>query len=250
MKRLIKGFYMALSMFCAVPMPKLWDETCTGIMMPCLPVVGSVIGAIWWGVARLLALLGLHTALAAAIIAFAPFFITGYIHLDGLMDTSDAVLSRRPLEEKIRILKDPHTGAFAVITLVIALLTQYSASFAVIEKQNHLSLLIMIPVVSRCGSAISVLCLKPARYSGYVSIFRQNTGAAHKVFTIAAAVAAIILAYVLAGVSGAAVIMVTALGYTAAMAYAYSGFRFVSGDLAGFALVVSELCGLIALAVI
>ena len=44
-----------------------------------------------------------------------PIIITGGIHLDGLLDTADALSSYKSMEEKLEILKDSHTGAFAII---------------------------------------------------------------------------------------------------------------------------------------
>ena len=41
--------------------------------------------------------------------------VTGGIHLDGFMDTTDARSSYGDREKKLAILKDSHVGAFAVI---------------------------------------------------------------------------------------------------------------------------------------
>ena len=251
MKRYIKGFYMSLGMFCAVPLPsRVWDDKFKNLALACLPLVGGIIGAAWWGAAELLAVLGAHTVLAAAALALIPFITTGFIHLDGYMDTSDAVLSRRPAEEKQRILKDPHTGAFAVIMIAVLFVLQFASAYAAFEKGKYFALLIVIAVVSRCCAAISVLCLQTTPQSGYANMFRENTGAPQKAFVIVAAGLAFALPFLYAGVFGPVLAVATALGYTAAMAYAYRDIKGVSGDLAGFALVIGELCGLFTLAVI
>lgn len=39
-----------------------------------------------------------------------PLIVSGGIHLDGLVDTADALYSRRETEKKLEILKDPHVG--------------------------------------------------------------------------------------------------------------------------------------------
>lgn len=44
-----------------------------------------------------------------------PGSVTGGIHLDGLLDTADALSSYKTKEEKLEILKDSHAGAFAII---------------------------------------------------------------------------------------------------------------------------------------
>jgi adenosylcobinamide-GDP ribazoletransferase len=215
-----------------------------------MPLIGAILGALWWGVAELLVLSGIHIILVSAVVAVLPFFVTGFLHLDGYMDTSDAVLSRRPLEDKLRILKDPHTGAFAVIMVVVLFIMQFAAVYAVIENGKYFILLIVISVISRCGSSLAILCLKAMPQSGYGNMFKQNTGISHKIFLIIIAVSAISVSFIFAGIYGLIVSAAVILGFIGAMAYAYKEFKGVSGDLAGYALVISELCGLIALAVI
>mgnify|MGYP003392776405 FL=1 len=48
-----------------------------------------------------------------------PYLVTGFLHLDGFMDVTDAVKSWRDLERRREILKDSHVGSFAVINLVL-----------------------------------------------------------------------------------------------------------------------------------
>ena len=45
--------------------------------------------------------------------------VTGGIHMDGYMDTMDALHSYGNREKKLEILKDSHIGAFAVIMTVL-----------------------------------------------------------------------------------------------------------------------------------
>ena len=251
MKRYFKGLYMSFGMFCAVPLPfHFWDETCVNLVLPCFPLVGGLIGVLWWGIAMVLNLSGLHIMLATAVLALVPFLATGFLHLDGYMDTSDAILSRRPIEDKLRILKDPHTGAFGVIMLAVLFTLQFAPAFVFIEKGKNPALLIILPVISRCCSALSVLCLKPMTQSSYANMFRQNTGMAHNIFIIVTAITGIALSFFFSGIQGLIVTGSVISGFTAAMAYAYKDLKGVSGDLAGFALVIGELCGLAALAIL
>jgi adenosylcobinamide-GDP ribazoletransferase len=250
MIRVFRGLHMAFGMFCAIPVPYKWDESSAGFVMPCLPVVGALVGAIWWGAAELLALSGIHAALAAGLLMLIPFIAAGFIHLDGYMDTSDAVLSRRSTEEKLRILRDPHAGAFAVIMVAALFIVQFAASYAAMEGGKLFVLLPVIAVISRSGSAISILCLKTLPQSGYASMFKQGAGAGHRIVAIYFAACAFAVAWLFAGFTGIIVAAAAGLGYIVAMACAYRSMKGVSGDLAGFALVISEVCGLAALAVV
>jgi len=219
-------------------------------MMPSFPIVGALIGIIWWGAAELLVFTGIHTVVAAVLLMLIPFIVAGFIHLDGYMDTSDAILSRRSREEKLRILKDPYTGAFAVIMIAILFIMQFATMFVALENGRHFRLLIIIPVISRCCSAMSVLSIKPMAQGGYVNMFRPKAAMPHRVFVLVLAACASVSAWFIAGVPGVIVAGAVILGFIASMSCAYASFKGISGDLAGFSLVVSELCGIVALAVV
>lgn len=244
MKRVWTAFSMALSMFSAVPLRlKNWDEALRRHMIACLPLVGLVIGTLWWALA-LLARHVLPRLLASALIAAAPFLLTGFIHLDGFMDTSDAMLSWRSREERLRILKDSHVGSFAVVMIALLFMLQFAAAASI----ERCFALLLIPLLSRCGSALCVLRLRPLGHSQYAA-----SDAAPACFTVAVlAQGALALAALGAalGWHGLIVGAVVSASYALAMRWCVRALGGVSGDLAGFSLTVSELCGLIALAII
>ncbi|MCL2834454.1 MAG: adenosylcobinamide-GDP ribazoletransferase [Treponema sp.] len=249
MAKFFKGFYMSLGMFCAIPLPAhIWDETCVNQVLVCFPLIGAIIGGLWLAAAKLLLFGKINLVLASAVTAVFPFIASGFLHLDGYMDTSDAVLSRRTHEEKLRILKDPHTGSFAVIMLAVLFTLQFACAYGVTEKNSRLLLLITIPVISRCCSSISILCLKTLAQSGYANMFKKNTGTAQILPIIIFFAAGILLSFLFAGVYGLIAAAAVIAGFYAAMGYAYSDLKGVSGDLTGFALVIAECCGLAAMA--
>ena len=244
MKQVFKAFFMCLGMFSSIPCPyRPWDEEARGLMTACLPLVGAVIGLIWW-LAAIVARVFLPEPLCAALIAGLPFLLTGFMHLDGFMDTSDAVLSWRPLEDRLRILKDSHTGAFAVVNLSVLMMFMYAAASSVVDRD--LRILVLIPVVSRCGSAFCVTSLKPLGHSEYKG---RSGSTAQRMAIIAIWAIAIAAGFIWLGRPGFALIIQTAC-YAAAMGYVFRILKGVSGDLAGYSLCISELCALIALSVI
>ena len=91
----------------AIPCPlRRWNEKAREKMLVCLPLVGLAVGGIWLGLYLLMrhaAIGGLYAFLMAAL----PWLVTGFMHLDGYMDVCDAVLSRRELATRQRILKEP-----------------------------------------------------------------------------------------------------------------------------------------------
>ena len=127
---------------------------------------------------------------------------------------------------------------------------QFSASYTIIETKIFLKLLIGIPIISRCCSAISILCLKTIEQSSLAKMFRENSGIQHKVSIIFVLVLAVVFTCRYAGCSGLIVSAAVITGFTAALAYSYKNLKGVSGDLAGFGLVIGELCGLFAMAAV
>jgi adenosylcobinamide-GDP ribazoletransferase len=251
MKRLFKGFYMSLGMFCGIPLPALvWDQSSANLVLPCLPIIGGLFGALWWGIAKLLIYSGIHIMPLTAVVMLIPSLASGFVHLDGYLDTSDAVLSRRPLEDKLRILKDPYTGSFAVVMIAILFVLQFAFVYTIFDNEKNLILLIIIPVLSRCCAALSILGLKPLSQSAYAIMFRQNSSTAHKVFIVIIAILALALSWFFAGYYGLIIGASVIVGCTIAFIWAYNDLKGISGDVAGFGLVIGELCGLAALAVL
>ena len=242
MKRLWNAFCMCYSMFTALPCPyRPWDEDARDLMLVCLPIVGALLGLLWAALSTLAAL-WLTAPLGAAVIAALPWLLTGFIHLDGYMDTCDAILSWRPLEQRLRILKDVHTGAFAVVGLGLLMMFSYASTSSL--AADRLRALLFIPVVSRCGSAVCVLSLKPIGHSEYA---RTEGKAAQRTAVIAMWLIAMLACWLWLGRPVIALAVET-LAYALAMLWGYRTLKGVSGDVAGFALSVSECAALMALA--
>ena len=238
--KLIKAFFMCLGMFTAIPCPyRPWDEDARDWMLVMLPPVGLVIGLLWFGLDWLgwMFIQPIGCALDIAL----PWLLTGFIHLDGYMDTCDAMLSWRPLEKRLEILKDSHTGAYAVVGLALLILFSHDAVTGGVFDRR---LFLLIPVVSRCGSAFSVLTLRPIGHSQYAEMKRQTP---QRVAVVCIWAAALLGGFIWLGSSAIALLIETA-AYALAMTWVYRTLKGVSGDVAGFALTVSECAALIALA--
>lgn len=242
--KVIRAFFMCLGMFSAIPCPyRPWDEDARSLMTACLPVLGAVIGALWYLIA-VLARAILPEMLGASLVAAAPFLLTGFMHLDGFMDSADALLSWRPLEQRQKILKDVHCGSFAVVAVVLLAIGMFAAASDAMP--GDLRTLVLIPAASRCMSAFCVTALKPIGHSEYAAMNKNFA-------TPAAAAVMLLIAFVTGGVwiGANAVLSLAAVvfGYAAAMIWASRTMDGVSGDLAGYSLCVGELCGLAALSI-
>ena len=120
MKQLWNSFKIAFSMYSKIPMPKSqWTKENMRYIMCFFPLIGAVIGGLTW----LWGIWGMELVqsrlLYVILLVLIPVFVTGGIHLDGLLDTADALNSYQPRERKLEILKDSNAGAFAVITALV-----------------------------------------------------------------------------------------------------------------------------------
>ena len=177
MKNLINGFIMALSMFTILPVPyKTWKDEAVRHMMKLYPLVGMVVGVINYVAFRLTEYFNLSTILISAITMVTPFIITGMLHLDGFMDVCDALLSRRDKKEKVRILKDPNTGAFSVISLGILFIIDFAATYTLVENRANIIGIVIIPIISRSLMGLMLLKKEAMKESSLGSYFKKVTG--------------------------------------------------------------------------
>ncbi len=134
------------------------------------PLVGLAIGG-------LLALLAAFAPFDAPVTAFvvlaAWVIVTGGLHLDGFGDSCDGVLATVEPARRLEIMKDPRTGAWAVIGLIVLLLGKWTALGAVDP-----ALLLLPPVVGRWAMVIAAARFPYARREGLGGYFRDGLGGA------------------------------------------------------------------------
>ena len=236
MKTYLHAFAMCQSMFCAIPAPQVWDEKAKDKMLLFLPVVGLEIGLIWAGLAWLCRLLNLPTMITALVLSAYPYVVTGFLHLDGYMDVTDAVKSWRDLERRREILKDSHVGSFAVIGIVLLMIAQFAVFASAPADANYL-ILFFIPAVSRCCSALAVTRLKPMSTSQYAD---QKKPKSHMVVLTVMLIIFLAVGFLICGKDGFALVGCM-VGYGLALRRAYKSLEGMNGDISGYALTLGEL---------
>jgi len=235
------AFLIAFATYSRIPVPQAdWKEENMRYAVCFFPLVGAVIGgaSLLWQMAA--AALELNTILTAAVFAVIPTVITGGIHLDGFCDTTDALSSYQPPERRLEILKDPRAGAFAVIWTVVYYLV-YFALFTEVTAVS-LKLIALGFVLSRALSGFGVVTLKSARKNGMVASFAESAHhrrvAVCMILFFAAAVTCMLFVSPISGAVAAAGSVIVFLCYKR---MAYKNFGGVTGDLAGYFLILCEL---------
>ena len=237
----IRSLFIAFSTYSRIPVPQVeWTEENRRYAMCFFPLVGAVVGGLVWGWLALCGALGIGPLLRGAGAALLPLFVTGGIHMDGYMDTCDALASWQPAEKRLEILKDPHTGAFAVMRCVAMLLL--SCALYSEAAPGDGPMLACVFILSRAMSAWALTALKNARPQGMLDAF---TRAAQKRLTLISGIFYGLLClavWVLLGGWIALPCFIAAVGCLAGYRWmAYRRFGGVTGDLAGWFLQVTEI---------
>lgn len=265
----VYSFIIAISMYSKIPMPTVeWTRERMRYVMCFFPVVGLVQGllfALWFYAG--LEVFGLSPGTVALAGTCIPVLVTGGIHMDGFMDTMDALHSYGDRAKKLEILKDPHLGAFAVIHLAVYMLlylgaaNEYAVLLAAWNGEGRLALYgmpLIIFVMERAFSGLSVVCFPSAKKDGLAAGFAQ---AASKrtdrivlllwlLFCAALAGAAWFTGFWGAGLMIAAAFAVQLMILWWYYRMAMKEFGGVTGDLAGCFLQICELGSLWLLAVL
>ncbi len=262
MKRLIDALCMTFGMFSLIPVPRRWDDKAAPTVPPLMPLVGIAIGLIWFAVAWVTGYFGLNGFIRAVLLLFTPWIITGLIHIDGFIDTCDALLSRADREKKLLILKDSHVGAYGVVALVILSFTAFAAcldlssklgayvSLGFVPLQTKLWLLLLIPVMSRSLTGLAQVSMRKVSEKGYGAYFSKDAGSKARAALILTLAVMVGLSIFFAGLFGLYVSLGMAAVFTLAIWRASRSIGGINGDLLGYSLTLSEVAGLVVLAVV
>lgn len=145
----MKIFLVALSFFTRIPINIRTEVSEDEFYksMALLPVVGMFIGLIMYGVIYVMNFLNLPTNIMSFLLLSFYIWITGGLHIDGFIDSADALLSNRDREKMLEIMKDSRIGAFGAIAIILMLLGLFLIYGLVPYKA-----FILMPIIGRsCG---------------------------------------------------------------------------------------------------
>lgn len=238
---MLESMIVAFSTYSRIPMPQiLWSEKSMRYSMCFFPLVGAVLGACSYGLYFLLTdLFQCGMVLSAVLLTVLPILFTGGIHMDGFLDTMDGKMSYKSKEERLKILKDPNSGAFAVIYAIVYFLLVFGF-FTEITKTTMLFVAEGY-VYSRILSAFSVVTLKKAKETGMVADTAKRAAKKVQIIMIILGVLWIIVFLWTNLLIGALCTVAGILVFLYYRHMAYQTFGGITGDLAGYFLQVCEL---------
>jgi adenosylcobinamide-GDP ribazoletransferase len=174
----MNAFFEAVRFLTLIPVPFLPPmrmdnyERSIARAMAWFPVVGLLIGAIGAG-AGWLGDYGWGPLVRSAFIVIAWGIVTSGLHLDGLSDTFDAVMSWRPRERKLEIMKDSRIGAMGAIALVAVLLLKVALLHSA-DAAAWLPAALLAPVLGRWADLYGVFFFPAAVEGGLGRHFKDH----------------------------------------------------------------------------
>jgi adenosylcobinamide-GDP ribazoletransferase len=159
----LAGFLAALRFLTIVPLSWRCDQDGRffGAALAWFPVIGLLIG-----LAAALLVSCLVPFFPPSMLAVAAITVlagaSGCLHLDGLADSSDGLLSARSRELSLEIMRDSHIGAMGVIAIVVVLLGKFAA-LSSLDAAILIPTLVAMPLAGRCAIVLTMACLPYAR---------------------------------------------------------------------------------------
>lgn len=215
------------------------------------PLVGLAMGTSAWAVyAGLVSFLpGL---VAAALVVILLELLTRGLHLDGLMDTADGMLSGAPRERALEIMKDHNVGAMGVAAAVLLLILKVAALGA-LTRADAAAPLLAGWCAARALPPLSVFWWPYARTAGTGEPFTRDRSPGPLRLAGGVLLAGVVVAGLIglaagsagswyAGLLVAVVSMGTALMVQAAVAKRLGG---LTGDVYGMGIELAETAALV-----
>lgn len=236
------SFVICIAMYSIIPMPMAdWTKERTRYCFCFFPLIGALVGVLWY--LLYLVLGSFSVVFSSVILMLLSVIISGGIHLDGLIDTCDAMFSYGDKQKKLEILKDPRTGAFGVIGAISYFLLLF-ASYNELLSLN-INLVYLVPfafVLSRAVGAFCMLTVKSAKSTGLGASFAKSSDTRVNQRAL--------ILWVLIGfgfliyfnlIFAVVILAVLALFLAFFIRYICKEFGGITGDLTGFIIMMIEL---------
>jgi adenosylcobinamide-GDP ribazoletransferase len=173
MIRPVRRFLSVFTLVSRIPVRSAFesDFSRADFWLPLVGIPASLCSLAGWLLAELLFRDHLVSALAAMGLQYGAFNL---FHLDGLLDSADAMAGHLPPERRLEILKDSRIGSYAFFLGFLALAAKVAAIAALgaLGPIPLVAALLAAPVGGRAGGALVPLLSKPARPGGLGALMR------------------------------------------------------------------------------
>lgn len=146
----LKDFFTLLSFFTPIPVPKrfvLEDKLFRSPYL--LPLIGFVRGTLIYAVMVILTVLLKvnESIILGALALFLHAFSQGFLHIDGFIDFSEAVIAHRFGANAYKVMKDTYRGSYAIAVSIITLILAFTFSTSLFKIWSRYYIITYLYVV-------------------------------------------------------------------------------------------------------
>ena len=176
---MLNSLIIAITFITIIPVPSRlipeWNARNLRYFCLMLPVAGLIFSLLWLAVFHILMMIPAVSAIFRGFMMMTfTIFLTGGLHMDGFMDTCDAIFSHRDRETRLKILSDTHAGSFAVMGCVVIMMAKTILFSELFTLSANISSLALIPVYSRLGMGVLMSNLPFAKSGGLAVILGSS----------------------------------------------------------------------------
>ncbi|MEM3980760.1 MAG: adenosylcobinamide-GDP ribazoletransferase [Ignisphaera sp.] len=246
----MKSFLSLLSFFTVIPVPRKLLGASLFKDLYLLPLIGLVRGGTAVLPLAIYQLTGVGNTYIIAFTAIAfHFILQGFLHADGLIDFSEAILAHRFGVDGYKVVKDRYKGSYAITSFCVYVLGLFSFIIALTERLSIIKLMCLL-VISEVWSTTNIAILSYSSREppeGFGKIFKENLDKSDVVLStiISFAISITLLFITKMGLWFLIAILISLIfNVVLSRTLAYKVLGFVNGDVLGFS---SELFYLLSL---
>jgi adenosylcobinamide-GDP ribazoletransferase len=225
----IKGLKSLFSFLTIVPVGMESIEDVSRYFFLC-PLVGLVIGFVA-GVVGFVSGVFLPGLICGFLVLVSVQLVTGFHHLDGLLDLSDAAMARGDSKRRLEVMHDMFTGAAAVAAGVIVLVVS-GLAFGYFSGLDILRAAVVAEVVAKESMVLTAYMGKLPSYKGMGYYVVESMKGKHLKALFSVVLSAVIV-FLLVGISVMFVFVAMEIVVVALSVYANETLGFVTGDIMG-----------------
>ena len=160
-------------------------------------LAGGAAAAICFGLDRILPPLAGSAILVCALIVFSRG-----LHMDGLADTADGLLSSRPRDQMLAIMRDSRTGAMGVIAVASVIVLKTALLASVAPEDARWRIVLLMPLAGRCAMVATMSVFRYARTEGGLATVFAVSGVRRRLLLMWALAVVLATGWLIAGWQG------------------------------------------------
>ncbi len=247
----MRSLIIALSVFTRIPMPRVdWEKENMRFIFCWFPLIGLILGLLEYAWHMAAVYFGLGSFIYGSAAAVIPVVLTGGIHIDGFMDTCDALSSHGDKEKMQAVLADPHIGAFAIIYTIVYFLLYFGAFTQLYGDTASVICICAAYVLVRAMAVVFITSTEFSKKSGLLySLTEHNMTVVTSIITVVwimGSLGAMECSRVVPSLVSVVLLILFQIFFRRTVLKKFGG---VSGDPAGFYISVGELICLLAIAI-